>query len=243
MLDGAGLEPGYRVLDVAAGTGEQSLLAARRIGPTGSVLATDISANMLEAAAQAASEAGLDNITTLAVDASTLDLADDAFDAAISRFGLMFMPDLHQALARVRRALKTGARFAALVWSTEDNNPYLGLQLRLIREMDRMPTPLPTLALTISLSAPGVLASAFEAAGFRDVQVSPVATPRAFASVDEALGFMQSSSPAQGDLWRAMNAADRDYYVAELARRLQAYLQPDGRCVLPGEALLGVGAK
>src|SRR5262245_34804763 len=59
MLDLAGVGPGSRVLDVGAGTGEQTLSAARRAGPTGSVLATDIAASMLAIARTAAREAGL----------------------------------------------------------------------------------------------------------------------------------------------------------------------------------------
>jgi ubiquinone/menaquinone biosynthesis C-methylase UbiE len=243
MLDGAGCASGMQVLDIAAGTGEQTLEAARRVGPTGSILATDISANMLEAAAQAAVEAGLTNVTTAVADASTIDLAADTFDAAISRFGLMFVPDLHQALTRIHRSLKPGARLAALVWSTEKHNPYLGLQLDLVRELDRMPSPPPSIVRTVSLSAPGVLEQAFQAAGFRDVQVSAVATPREFPSVEEAVTAIRSSSPAGSDLTRDMSQPEREYYVAELGRRLQAYVLADGRCNLPGEALLGIGAK
>src|SRR6266851_9636925 len=243
MLEQAALKPGLRVLDIAAGTGDQTVLAARVVGPSGSVLATDISASMLEAAAQAAREAGLDNVDTHVADASVLDLPADSFDAAICRFGLMFVPDLAAALANVQRTLKPRARFAALVWSTEDKNPYIGLQLKLVREMDRMPSPPPSLTRTVSLSAPGVLENAFRSAGFADVDVSAVATPRNFESVEDALSAMRSTSPAQGELGRAMSAAELDYYAAELERRVRAYLQPDGTCIMPGEALLGAGTR
>jgi len=243
MLQGASLQPGMRVLDVAAGTGDQTVLAARIVGPSGSVLATDIAASMLEAAAQAAGEAGLDNVDTHVADASALDLPADSFDAAISRFGLMFMPDLAAALSHVHATLRSGARFAALVWSTEDKNPYIGLQLELVREMDRMPSPPPSLARTVSLSAPGQLEQAFRTAGFADVNVSAVSTPHNFESVEDALNAMRQTSPAQGELGREMNDKEREYYAAELERRLTAYQQPDGRCVLPGEALLAVGTR
>ena len=85
MLDLADLQPGGRVLDVAAGTGDQTVLAAQRVGPTGYVLATDLAATMLEIAAQAARDAGLTNVETRVMDAQQLDLAPDSFDAAISR--------------------------------------------------------------------------------------------------------------------------------------------------------------
>ena len=112
MLDAAGVRPGLRVLDVAAGTGDQSVLAAQRLRPTGSLLATDVSASMLSAAAETVRAAGLDNVTTQVADASTLELDAESFDAAICRFGLMFVPDLHQALTRVRHALKTGRQLS-----------------------------------------------------------------------------------------------------------------------------------
>src|SRR6266511_802676 len=110
MLDLASVASGSRVLDVAAGTGGQTLLVAQRVGPSGFVLATDVSASMLEQAADAARQAGLTNVQTRAVDAQGLDLEPDSFDAAISRNGLQFIRDLHAALVAIRSALKPGGR-------------------------------------------------------------------------------------------------------------------------------------
>jgi hypothetical protein len=131
------------------------------------------------------------------------------------------------------------------VWSTAAKNPYLGVQIELVREMGRMPSPPPTIALTIALSAPGSLEQALLKAGFLapSVTVSPVPAPRNFPSVDEALGAMRANSLAQGELGQAMSEAEWAHYWAELERRLQAYVQADGTCVLDGEALLGVGTK
>ena len=74
MLDLADLCTGNRVLDVAAGTGEQTLLAAQRVGPSGYVLATDISTDMLNIAADAVRRAGLTNVGTRVMDGENLDL-------------------------------------------------------------------------------------------------------------------------------------------------------------------------
>src|SRR5437868_5581419 len=167
MLEAAGIEPGMRVLDIAAGTGDSSLIAARKVGPHGSVLATDISQRMLNVAADLAREAGLINLETLVGDATRLELPDDNFDAAICRFGLMFMPDLEAVLTRVRRTLKPGARFATLVWSTDAQNPWITVQLVVVREMDRIPSRPPTLAQTTSLSAPGRLEQALRSVEFQ----------------------------------------------------------------------------
>ena len=88
MLDLAEVRTGGRVLDVAAGTGDQTLMAAERVGPTGYVLATDISASMLKLAADAAREAGLTNVETRVMDAENIDLDADSFDAVICQLGL-----------------------------------------------------------------------------------------------------------------------------------------------------------
>ena len=117
MLLSAQLRPGDRVLDIAAGTGDQSMLAARLVGPTGWVLATDISADMLQVAASRAQQEKLTNISTQVLDATQLDLDDKTFDAAICRNGLMMLvPRLGQALSEIHRVLKPGRPLAALVW-------------------------------------------------------------------------------------------------------------------------------
>ncbi|HEX9962030.1 MAG TPA: methyltransferase domain-containing protein, partial [Pyrinomonadaceae bacterium] len=86
MLDMAGVGSGSRVLDVAAGAGEQTLVTANRVGASGYVLATDISANILEFAAAEARSAGLMNVETRVMDGENLDeLETDSFDAVISR--------------------------------------------------------------------------------------------------------------------------------------------------------------
>jgi parallel beta-helix repeat protein len=83
MRDLAEVKTGARVLDVAAGTGDQTLMAAQRVGATGYVLATDISASMLKLTADTAREAGLTNIETRVMDAENIDLEADSFDAVI----------------------------------------------------------------------------------------------------------------------------------------------------------------
>ena len=104
MLDAARITTGNSVLDVAAGAGGQSLSAARRVGPTGRVLATDISPTILEYAEKAASDAGLATITTRELDGEHLDVEEGGFDAVISRVGLIYFPDQQAALAGMLRA-------------------------------------------------------------------------------------------------------------------------------------------
>src|SRR5579864_7997488 len=99
MLDLAGLRTGSRVLDVGAGTGEQTLMAAERVGSSGSVLAVDVSAPMLAVAAAAARAAGLANVETQVMDARRIaELDSGPFDAAISRNALILVPEPEKVL-------------------------------------------------------------------------------------------------------------------------------------------------
>src|SRR5688572_19425944 len=172
MLDMAAIGPGARVLDVAAGAGEQTLAAARRVGAEGHVLATDISPAILRFALRAAREAGLDNVETLELDGERHDtLPEASFDAAISRVGLIYFPDQQRALAGIRRALKPGGRFAAVVYSTPDKNPFFSVPVGIIRRRAQLPPPLPGQPGPFSLGAEGVLAATLEQGGFRAVEV------------------------------------------------------------------------
>jgi ubiquinone/menaquinone biosynthesis C-methylase UbiE len=97
LVELAGVRPGSRVLDVAAGYGEPALTAARRAGPEGRVVATDISAEMLELGRERAAAAGLGNVEFMQSDASGLDFPHESFDAAVSRWGIIFEPDASEA--------------------------------------------------------------------------------------------------------------------------------------------------
>lgn len=242
MLELAGLRPGSRVLDVAAGTGEQSLLAARMVGPEGSVLATDIAAPMLELAAEAAREAGLANVETSVMDAQRLELDADSFDAAISRSGLMLMPDPRRALAEVRRVLKPGARLAVIVFSTADKNPYAARPREIARRCGRLPAPAPGAPDMFALGAPGALEDAFGRAGFRAVAVRAVPTVRRFGSVDEALRNYRESFPSLHELMAPLSDAEREQAWAEIERELRERAGPDG-FEIAGEVLVGSGTK
>jgi len=155
MLDLAHLRIGGRVLDIGAGAGDQALAAARRVGPTGSVLATDISATMLETAAMSARKERLSNVDTHVMDAQMLDLTSDSFDAAISRFALMLVPDIDKALGEIRRVLRRGGRFAAIVF---ENCPYLSIPHAIARRVGQLTSP-PEPFGEFRLAGPGVMAA------------------------------------------------------------------------------------
>lgn len=239
MLDLADIQVGQRVLDVAAGTGDQSIGAARRAGPSGHVLATDLSASMLDVAAKTAAAAGLENMETLVSDAQELDVEPGSFDAAICRLGLMFFPDRQKALSAIRRALKPGARFATVVWSTAEKNPALNLALQVVEP--HLPASEGTLMVRIALSMgePGLLEDVFASAGFRDIAVHALPADRRAASVTEALEGMRSGPAAE--TVNLLPEGEREAAWRDIGERLAGFQGPDG-VRIPGELLVAVGS-
>lgn len=242
MLDLAGVRPGRRVLDVAAGTGAQTLHAARRVGPSGFVLATDIAASMLELAAESAAQAGLTNVQTRVIDAQRLDLEPDSFDAAISRNGLMLLPDLGRALEGIRRALRPGGKLAAIVFSTAENNPYMAVPQRVIRRRAGLPPMGTGEPGMFALGGPGAFEAALRAAGFRDVAVRAVPTRRSFASLAEAILWLKDTSPLLREQLERLTATEQAAAWAEIERELRPFAGPAGFDA-SGESLVGAGTK
>ena len=243
MLDMAAVGPGARVLDVAAGAGEQTLAAARRAGAQGHVLATDISPAILGFARSAARRAGLTNVETLELDGERHDtLPEASFDAAISRVGLIYFPDQQRALAGIRRALKSGGRFAAVVYSTPDKNPFFSLPVGIIRRRAQLPPPLPGQPGPFSLGAEGVLAKTLQQAGFRHVEVRRVDSPVRLASAAECVRFERESFGALHQMMAAMSEGERDETWTEIEAALREFETQDG-FVGPCEMLVGAGTK
>lgn len=242
MLDLAGVGPGTRVLDVAAGAGEPAITAAKRVGPTGTVLATDISANILDYAAQAAKAQGVVNLETQIMDGEHLDLPDESFDVVISRVGLIYFPDQQRALSEIRRVLKPGGRIAAIVYSTPDRNGFFSIPIGIIRRNAQLPPPAPGQPGPFSLGAAGVLEDAYRRAGFREIVAQPVDSPVRMASAAECVRFERESFGALHQMMTGLSEADRQETWAEIERELSQFDGPSG-FVGPCEMIVGVGVK
>jgi len=241
MLDLAKVDDGSRVLDVGAGAGDSTLMAAERVGPSGRVLATDISASMLKIAAELARKTGLSNVDTRVVDAQRLDLESDSFDAAVSRACLMLIPDYQQALTQIRRVLKPGGRFAAIVFSTPDRCPYLSIPHAIVFRVGRLTSPAPDRFGEFRLGAPGVLENAYRTAGFREVTVHTVPIRRRFPSLVDAMQYARGPLPLR-ELMVRLSEAEQEQAWAEIERALGQFVGPNGydsTC----ELLIGAGTK
>ncbi|HWN26127.1 MAG TPA: class I SAM-dependent methyltransferase [Actinomycetospora sp.] len=242
MLDAAGVTTGSAVLDVAAGAGGQSLAAARRVGPTGSVLATDIAPAILEHAVAAAREAGLDTVSVREVDGERLDVEEAAFDAVISRLGLIYLPDRATALAGQYRALRAGGRAAAVVYSTPERNAFFSVPVSIIRRRAQLPPPAPGQPGPFTLGAPGVAEEAFRVAGFRDVGSRIVAAPLRMATAADCVRFERESFGALHQMLAGLAPDEREEAWTEIRVELERFEDADG-FTGPCELLVVWGAK
>ena len=242
MFDLARIGPGSRVLDVAAGAGEQSIGAARRAGASGHVLATDIAPALLERAAADAKAEGLSNLETLELDGEALDtLPAGSFDAAISRVGLIYFPDQQRALAGMRRALRPGGRISAVVYSTPERNAFFSIPVKIIRERARLPAPLPGQPGPFSLGAEGALEAAFAKAGLRDIEVRRVPSPVRLASAAECVRFERESFGALHQMMVGLDETERANTWDAIEEALRQFEGSEG-FVGPCEMLVGGGS-
>ena len=174
MLDLANLAQGKRVLDVACGTGEPAIPAAERVAPNGSVLATDLAAEMIDVARDLAKQRGVKNIEFRVVDGEELPVDDNSFDALTCRWGIMFMPRSDAFVKEAHRVLKPGGRVVAVVWAGPQQNRSIALPLAVLSRHMEVPTPPPGSPGVFSFADPKRLPDMLSAAGFKDVQMEEV---------------------------------------------------------------------
>ncbi len=238
----AGVVEGRRVLDVAAGAGDQTMLIAEAVGVKGHVLATDISSNILEFARENARRAGLKNIETRVLDGEDLKLPDDSFDAVVSRLGVMVFPHQEKAVAGFHRVLKKGGRLGLIVFSIPENNLFFSGPLSIVRRRAGLPNPLSGQPGIFSLGSPGVMDNLLIKSGFRDVQVRRQLAPLRMSSADECVRFMRESF---GNLHQMMSRLSEKEKAAtwDEIRSEMGQFETVGRFTGPCELVVASGAK
>lgn len=228
MLDMAEVGPGSRVLDVAAGAGQQSMIAARRVGASGRVLATDIAPDILDYALENARIQGLHNVDTLEADGEDLDVEPDSFDAAISRVGLIYFPDQQRALASIKRALRPGGRFSGIVYSTPENNGFFSTPVSIIRERAQLPPPAAGQPGPFSLGSPGALVRVLEEAGFRDIEERVISAPVVLPTAVDCLRFERESFGALHQMLSGLEPGEQESVWAEIGEALVSFETAEG---------------
>ncbi len=219
LVELAGVAAGSRVLDVAAGYGEPSLTAARVVGSHGKVVASDISAEMLAYGRERAQAQGLENIDFVQSDAISLDFPAGSFEAAVSRWGIIFDPDGEGAAARVRSFLAPGSRMAISSWGPPERVPMLALAMGTVIQRLGLSPPPPGTPGPLSRPTPEAIGGLLEGGGFSDVQVEEAEVTMRYESGEQYTMFVREIAPpvtalmadqppeVQDETWAAITAA------------------------------------
>jgi SAM-dependent methyltransferase len=174
-MDRLGLLPGQRVVDLGCGLGRTTLALAARVGPGGKVVGVDISAEMLARGRDRAARLGAENVEFVHADAQVHDFGQARFDAAYSRFGVMFFSDPVAAFANIRRALRPRGALSFVCWQDVFDNDWMLIPRTAVAEVigTLPPMPSPDEPGSLSLADPARVRAVLGAAGFRSIVVTP----------------------------------------------------------------------
>jgi SAM-dependent methyltransferase len=241
LVELAGVEPGSRVLDVAAGYGEPALTAARVAGDDGQVVATDISAEMLAFGRERAEAAGLHNIEFVESEVMSLDFDEGSFDAALSRWGIIFEPDGEGAAARVRGFLKPASRMAISSWGPPDRTPFLGVPM--LTAMQRLDAPPPPPGTPGPLSRPteDAIGGLLSGGGFSDVEVDDTEVTFTWDSPEEFTTFVKEIAPPIRAIIDPHPEDVQEETWAAITEAIRGHASEDGSVSLTNQVLLASG--
>jgi len=240
MVELAGVGPGSRVLDVAAGYGEPSLTAAAVVGPEGKVVATDISAEMLDYGRERAAAAGAENVEFMVSEAAALDFPADSFDAALSRFGIIFEPEGEATAARVRGFLAPGSKMAISSWGPPDRVPFIALPMGTAMRALGVDPPPPGTPGPLSRPTPDAIGGLLEAGGFADVEVEETEVAFEWESADEFVALIKDTVPPLVALIDG-NADEPDAVWGAITEAVGAHASDDGTVRFSNQVLMAVG--
>jgi SAM-dependent methyltransferase len=228
MLEVASLQPGERVLELAAGAGGLGIAAAQQAG---SFVISDIAPGMIAAASERAR--GLGNVQTRLLDLEAIDEPDCSFDVVLCRDGLMLVPDPARAAAEIRRV---GGRFVLAVWGASERNPWLSTIFRVVSQETGIQVPPPGVPSPFSLADPDRLRAVLG----EGVIVEEVSVPYRAGSFDE---WFSRSANLAGPLAKrlaTLPAPVVDGIRAKVREAASEYVTTDG-IEFPGLALVAAG--
>lgn len=227
LVADARLRQGHAVLDVGSGTGYPAILAAQTVGASGSVTGIDLAGEMLAVAQRKAKRLGLLNVTFRTGDATTLPFETASFDAVISRFCLMFLPDVPKASTEIARVLKPNRWFAVMVWTSPERNPRIGLSMAAMKQVFDLPPPDPTAPGIFRLAKPGELAGMLLEAGLVDITEQEFLAEWSYESPEHYYSTMMEIAAPVQNLMAGCSDSQRQEVKRLIIEAASAYRQDD----------------
>jgi SAM-dependent methyltransferase len=242
MIDQLALQPGQRVLELAAGPGDTGFLAAELIHPGGTLVCSDGTQAMLELARARATMAGIENVEFARLELEWIDLPTASVDAVLCRWGIMLIVDPEAAAQEIRRILRSGGRAALAVWDSAERNPWATIPGRALVKLGHATPPDPDAPGMFVLSAPGRLQDLLESAGFLDVLVEAVQLDRSYAGVEPYVQETLDLSGVFSEALSGLSHHQRQEVFDEIASLAEPFTEADGSLLLPGRSLVAAAA-
>ena len=242
MIEHLSLQPGQRVLELAAGPGDTGFLAAELVRPGGVLLTSDGSEAMLEVARERAVRLGIDNVEFQRLELEWIDLPAASVDAVLCRWGVMLIVDPAAGLREMRRVLRPGGRAALAVWDSPEVNPWATVPTRALVTLGHVEPPDPTAPGMFALAEPGGLQEMLEEAGFVDVVVDAVRVTRPYTDVDEYIEETLDVSMPFAEAFEALSDDDRSRVRHEIAALTEPFTAPTGAVTFTGQSLVAVAS-
>ncbi|MFZ0647016.1 MAG: class I SAM-dependent methyltransferase, partial [Nitrososphaeraceae archaeon] len=243
LVELAEIKPGSKVLDIATGIGEPALTAAKQVGNTGHILAIDISPRMISFAKERAISLGLQEVVEFKEgDAETIDLPSSTFDAALCRWGLMFLPNLKAGLSNIYGSLVKGGHFAAAVWASPEKVPFISVPMNIVLKETNSPpprTPGP-----FSMSDQNNLKKFYEESGFIHTVIERIKVVSDFDSSDDFTAFtIDHGGPALQKVLAGETNERRQQIEKAISKGSEKYADSTGKVRFKNEAIVIVGRK
>ena len=238
LVELARVGAGVRVLDVATGSGEPAVTAARRVAPGGRVVAVDQSPGMLAIARERANAIRISNVEFRESDGEALTLTEHDFDAVLCRWGLMFMPDVDRALDGFHQRLVSGGRIAVAVWSTPDKVPMISIGADMVRKLANLPPPAPGALDPLRLGDASILSKALEQSGFKEIKIERMPVTFEFNSAEDFTKMREEVSSAFRGLLARQSPGLRRQIIEAITDAASKFTQSDGKVRTTNETIL-----
>jgi SAM-dependent methyltransferase len=242
MIQQLALQPGQRVLELAAGPGDTGLLAAELVRPGGTLISSDGSEAMLEIARARARQMGIDNVEFAQLELEWIDLETGSVDAVLCRWAVMLVVDPEAAAREMRRVLRPGGRVALAVWDEPEANPWATIPRRALDARGYGRPAQPGAPDMFALAAPGAVEELLESAGFTEVLVESIDLHRTYARVADFLAETMDLSQVFAETYRALGDSEQQAVVDEIESLAVPFASPDGSTTFPGRSLVAAAS-
>jgi SAM-dependent methyltransferase len=238
LVDLAQLKPGDRVLELASGLGDTGLVAAAKVGPTGSVVLSDAAPKMLDRLRERVK--GMEHVEVKELFAEGLKFDTACVDAVLCRWGYMLLLDPLSALQETRRVLAPGGRVSLAAWTGYEDNPWTGATLPALRDRGLTGDPTRPGPHMFAWADPETITDALDSAAFFDTVVEQVDLLFEFSSFDEWWDARLDLSPDFASRIGEISPEERDELTEELEREVEPWRQADGSLRFPGRTNVAV---